>query len=157
MEIIFLIIRLPFFLIGFILITAFCIVSFPFWVGYRFIVQSLLLILILVPIKFFESAFANNFDILTSYIRAAMKKWKGEIVEGWKDVIRIYSKFITKGSYIIVEDTCINGHPVRPDFGPGPWEAVEEFLKTHPNFKPDLKREKFLMTLNPRGYLRRVE
>lgn len=92
MEIIFLLIRLPFFLIGFILLTVLCIGCSIFWVGYKFIVQPLPFILILVPIKFFESAFANNFDILTSYIRAAMKKWKEEIAEDLKDVVRIYSK-----------------------------------------------------------------
>ena len=92
MEIIFLLIRLPFFLIGFILLTALCIGSSPFWVGYRFIVQSLLLILIIVPIKFFESALANNFDIVTSYTKMTTKKWKGEIAEDLKDVVRVYSK-----------------------------------------------------------------
>jgi hypothetical protein len=92
MEIIFLIIRLPFFLIGFILITALWIVSFPFWAGYRFIIQPFILIIILVPIKFFESALSNNFDILTSYIRMATKKWKGEIGEDLKDTARVYSK-----------------------------------------------------------------
>lgn len=33
--------------------------------------------------------------------------------------LEIYSKFVSKGSYIIVKDTNINGHPVLPDFGPG--------------------------------------
>ena len=92
MEIIFLLIRLPFFLIGLILLTALCIGCSLFWVGYRFIVQPLPFILVLVPIKFLESAFANNFDILTSYIRVAVKKWKEEIAEDLKDVVRIYSK-----------------------------------------------------------------
>ena len=92
MEIVFLLIRLPFFLIGFILLTVLCIGCFPFWVGYRFIVQPLPFILILVPMKFLESAFANNFGLLTSYINVAMKKWKEEIAEDLKDVVRIYSK-----------------------------------------------------------------
>jgi cephalosporin hydroxylase len=66
-----------------------------------------------------------------------------------------YAQFITKGSYLIVEDSDVNGHPIMPDHGPGPAEAITEFLKTHPEFEVDLSREKFMMTQNPGGYLRR--
>lgn len=61
------------------------------------------------------------------------------------------------GDYVIVEDSNINGHPVLPDFGPGPWEAIEEYERLHPNdYEHDTEREnKFGMTFNPRGYLRR--
>ena len=72
------------------------------------------------------------------------------------DELRIYSKFITKGSYIIVEDTNSNGHPVTPNFGPGPFESVEEFLKEDKNFIIDKTREKFYLTFNPDGYLKRI-
>lgn len=68
----------------------------------------------------------------------------------------IYSSFIHPGSYIIVEDTNINGHPVRPDFGQGPHEAVNLFLKEHPSFIQDREREKLFVTFNPGGYLRCV-
>jgi cephalosporin hydroxylase len=63
---------------------------------------------------------------------------------------------VTVGSYLIVEDTNINGHPVAPQRGPGPWEAVAEWLPAHPDFRRDAEREKFFMTFNPRGYLERV-
>lgn len=69
----------------------------------------------------------------------------------------IYSKFVTKGSYIIVEDSNVNGHPVQPDHGPGPMEAIKEFMKQNKHFIIDKTREKFLLTFNPDGYLKRKE
>lgn len=62
---------------------------------------------------------------------------------------------LRKGDYLVVEDGCVNGHPVRPDFGPGPYEAIEEFLAAHPEmFVPDSAREaKFGTTFAPRGFL----
>jgi cephalosporin hydroxylase len=71
--------------------------------------------------------------------------------------LRIYGNFVSQSSYLIVEDTNINGHPVRPDFGPGPMEAVEEFLRGNDLFVIDKAREKFFLTQNPNGYLRRVK
>lgn len=70
--------------------------------------------------------------------------------------LRIYNKFVNKGGYIIVEDTNINGHPVRPEFGPGPMEAVEIFLKENKDFAVDINQEKFYLTFNPNGYLQRI-
>ena len=71
--------------------------------------------------------------------------------------IELYSKFVSLHSYLIVEDTCINGHPVAPQFGPGPMEAVRRFLRNNSEFEADNRDSKFLMTFNPRGYLRRVK
>lgn len=70
--------------------------------------------------------------------------------------LEAYAPLVTPGSYLIVEDTNLNGHPVLVDWGPGPWEAVESFLKLHREFQQDRSREKFLMTYNPGGYLRRI-
>ncbi len=70
--------------------------------------------------------------------------------------LRIYSKLVTPGNYLVVEDTNINGHPVAAGFGPGPMEAVEEFLRQNPDFQPDHMREKHIITHNPRGFLRRL-
>jgi len=71
--------------------------------------------------------------------------------------IEIYSKLVTPGSYLVVQDTNINGHPVNPGWGPGPMEAVEDFMKTHDNFVADRGREKFLLTYYPNGWLKRVK
>jgi cephalosporin hydroxylase len=71
--------------------------------------------------------------------------------------LEIYSKLVTPGSYLVVQDTNINGNPVYPSFGPGPNEAVQEFLRTHDNFVVDRSREKFLLTFYPGGWLKRVK
>ncbi len=64
---------------------------------------------------------------------------------------------MTVGNYLIVEDTNINGHPVLKSFGPGPMEAIQEFLARNEDFIIDRNREKFFMTFNPEGYLKRVK
>lgn len=63
---------------------------------------------------------------------------------------------VSIGCYLVCEDGCVNGHPVLPDFGPGPLEAIDDFLAVHPEFEVDASRERLLSTFNPRGYLRRV-
>ena len=70
--------------------------------------------------------------------------------------LELYSKFVTKGSYLIVEDSDINGHPVHSSYGPGPYEAIEDFLLTNKDFKVDKSREKFMLTSNPGGYLKKI-
>lgn len=67
-----------------------------------------------------------------------------------------YAGFVTPQSYLIVEDTNVNGHPVLPDHGPGPHEAVDAFLVEHPEFATDPFCEKYLLTMNPGGWLRRA-
>jgi cephalosporin hydroxylase len=70
--------------------------------------------------------------------------------------LRLYSKFVSVGSYLIVQDTAHNGHPLKTTYGKGPMEALEEFLKENKDFVRDAGREKFLLTFHPRGYLKRV-
>jgi len=71
--------------------------------------------------------------------------------------LRLYGQLVTLGSYLVTEDTNINGRPVAPDFGPGPAEAVEEFLSENKSFVVDKSREKFLLTFNPGGYLKKIK
>ena len=70
--------------------------------------------------------------------------------------LNLYSKLVPVGSYIIVEDSCNNGHPVPWKWGLGPYEAIEEFLKMNACFIIDKDCEKLLITYNPNGFLRRV-
>jgi cephalosporin hydroxylase len=69
----------------------------------------------------------------------------------------IYSRMVTPGQYLVVEDTNINGHPVAAGWGPGPAEATAAFLAGNHSFTVDRTREKFFVTFNPGGWLKRVQ
>ena len=60
--------------------------------------------------------------------------------------LELYHDLVTPGSWFVMEDTD----------GPGPRAAVERFLAEHPEFATDDQCEKFHMTFNPAGYLRRT-
>ena len=77
---------------------------------------------------------------------------KDHVLQG----LRMYSPLVTRNSYFVVEDTNLNGNPIAPDWGPGPMEAVEEFILQNKDFLVDKSKEKFYMTFNPSGYLKRI-
>ena len=68
--------------------------------------------------------------------------------------LAVYAQLVSIGGYVIVEDSNIG--QIRKDLLPGPLEAIETFLATTDDFEIDREREKFLITFNPSGYLRRV-
>lgn len=65
--------------------------------------------------------------------------------------LRRYGPLVTAGSYMIIEDT----HLVGPATA-GRAAAVEAFLHDDPSFAVDRSREKFYLSANQHGYLRRV-
>jgi cephalosporin hydroxylase len=71
-----------------------------------------------------------------------------------EDELAAYAQLVPVGCYVIVEDSNIG--QIRNDLMPGPREAIETFLAKTDEFEIDRSREKFLITFNPSGYLRRV-
>lgn len=65
---------------------------------------------------------------------------------------------LVAGDYLVVEDSNINGHPVHRSFGPGPYEAIQEYFRMYPrDYEHDFDREqKFGFSFAPNGFLRRV-
>jgi cephalosporin hydroxylase len=64
---------------------------------------------------------------------------------------------LVTGDYLVVEDSNINGHPVAKSFGPGPYEAIQEYFRMFPqDYDHDFDRErKFGFSFAPNGFLRR--
>ena len=85
----------------------------------------------------------------------------------------LYSKFVSLNSYIVVQDTHLGGHPNNVSAisnlgghlnsisavpkGHGPMEAVDEFLEKNENFYSDRTKEKYWLTQNPKGFLKRIK
>lgn len=65
------------------------------------------------------------------------------------------SPLVPVGSYLILEDTILNGWPVWTGFGPGPREALGRIINEG-DFEPDNSLERYGLTFNPGGFLRRV-
>ncbi len=68
--------------------------------------------------------------------------------------LRAYAPLVSEGCYLIVEDSNIGR--VRADLLPGPMQAIETFLRETTLFEVDRERERFFVTFNPSGYLRRL-
>ena len=69
--------------------------------------------------------------------------------------MRLYSKFVTPGSYLIAEDTCFDAYPAFPEYGPGPAAAVQKFMSGNLDFETDRSPERHLISFVPGGFLRR--
>jgi cephalosporin hydroxylase len=69
--------------------------------------------------------------------------------------MKLLRPLLVTGDYVIVEDSNINGHPVYPSHGPGPYEAIESYFREFPDdYSHDTQRErKFGFTWAPNGFL----
>lgn len=71
--------------------------------------------------------------------------------------LALYAPLVTPNCYLVVEDTNIDNRPLEadPNF-PGPGQALDEWLPSHPEFQVDYLSEKNYITFNPGGFLRRI-
>ena len=65
---------------------------------------------------------------------------------------------LTAGDYLVVEDSCVNGHPIESGWGPGPFEAIEAYEAEYPDdYRHDRDRElKFGFAFATNGFLIRT-
>lgn len=75
--------------------------------------------------------------------------------------LQLYAPLVTEGQYFIVEDGHVDVfNPARvkaSNLSDGPMKAVLQYLeKNAGQFEIDDSKERFLLTFNPRGYLKRL-
>jgi cephalosporin hydroxylase len=67
-----------------------------------------------------------------------------------------YHRFVTPGSFLLVQDGVIDLLSHFESARPGPLPAIENFLRGHPEFEVDAKRcERFIWSHHAKGWLRR--
>jgi cephalosporin hydroxylase len=70
-----------------------------------------------------------------------------------------YSKYVSINSYFIMEDGIVDLFHHGDGLGykdEGPLAAIEDFLSRNSNFVIDSLRERYILTYNPKGFLKRI-
>jgi cephalosporin hydroxylase len=114
-------------------------------------------------ITFIQSSSTEVATVVRLYNRCRERK-NLVILDSWHtqdhvfNELNDYCDLVPVGSYIIVEDSHVNGHPIDWKWGNGPYEAIHEFLETPKgkSFIIDKTIEHQMMTFNPDGFLKRV-
>lgn len=74
--------------------------------------------------------------------------------------LRAYAPLVSEGSYFIVEDGVVDLFEIKEElanFNDGPLAAIEIFLQENKSFAVDKDKEKYIITYNPNGYLRKIK
>lgn len=71
--------------------------------------------------------------------------------------LEAYGPMVTPGSFMLVQDGCIDKLPTSRRLRPGPLPAIRRFLPAHSEFVVERGRDhRFLITHHPMGWLRKV-
>jgi cephalosporin hydroxylase len=70
-------------------------------------------------------------------------------------LLHMYKDLVRVGDYFIVEDSVCGFKPLNWEPDPGPWAGITRFLEEDPNWESDREQEKYIVTWNPLGFLRR--
>lgn len=110
-------------------------------------------------ISFIEGDACSNFENVRKLIgdeeKVLIIEDSSHTLENTLNVLRTFSSLIKPEGYFVVEDgICAHGLEIGPT--PGPYEAIEQFLKENNNFESDRNREKFVLTWNPKGFLKKI-
>lgn len=109
-------------------------------------------------ITFIEGDACRSFDkvkkIISSQDKILIIEDSSHTYENTLNVLNTYSTLIKPGQYFVVEDgICHHGLETGPN--PGPYEAINDFIKNNHEFEVDRSKESFFITWNPMGFLRR--
>ncbi|HEY6502330.1 MAG TPA: CmcI family methyltransferase [Chitinophagaceae bacterium] len=111
-------------------------------------------------IHLFKNGFREyDTELLKSFQTILVIEDGSHMYEDSLDALKIFSPFVTKGSYYIVEDGIITELGLNKEYNGGPQKAVAEFLETNENFTIDKKWCDFFgpsATFNINGYLKRI-
>jgi cephalosporin hydroxylase len=104
-------------------------------------------------------------DII-EYVRAAVARTEGPVMvildsdhsKGHvAKELEAYHRFVTPGSFLLVQDGVVDLLRLLKDYRPGPLPATLDFARRHPEFQIDQKKSnRFLVTHHPQGWLRRL-
>jgi cephalosporin hydroxylase len=109
--------------------------------------------------------FIEGDSIASGTVAQVQGLWRGRrtmlLVDGnhaaehvFKELV-LYGPMVAPGCYFVVEDGIVDVMD-WPQYQPGPLVAVQRFLRENSRFVADERREKFILTYAPGGFLKRV-
>lgn len=111
-------------------------------------------------IRLFKNGFKNyDFTQLARFSSILVIEDGSHLYEDTLEALKLYSPYVSKNSYFIVEDGIITELGLEKKYNGGPQKAIAEFLKINPHFKIAKKWCDFFgpsSTFNVNGYLKRI-